>query len=397
MNTRPVDPRSVITPDSFAVAPDLLGLPLASPARRAAAMLFDMIPLGILIGAHAVVLAVAAAAMLWRASTPSVKTGPVRASVRAALRLGAAVLAFMIVLRIGGAVFDRDADDEKGNGAPTRAASVQIDIAENLPLELRDVRRIQDLTRLIEADDEEEAARYATVMAEWLASKDVAPEQRRSVAASLLDDLESPELRPVAESSFVRVLGELPRAPSADSVVLAYAAALESGDTARAAALRDVAGAALASDRIAQLEDDVADLERERETLRSELADNENRGIVGFIRSLGEDLGIGFGWGAVYFTSFLALWGGYTPGKRLMGIRVIRLDGKPLGWWRSFERFGGYAASLSTGLMGFLQILWDRNRQGLHDKAVETVVIRVVKPSVTTTAPTAAAAQPAGR
>jgi uncharacterized RDD family membrane protein YckC len=58
-----------------------------------------------------------------------------------------------------------------------------------------------------------------------------------------------------------------------------------------------------------------------------------------------------------------------------MGIRVIRLDGKPLGWWISFERFGGYAASFSVGLLGFLQILWDRNRQGLHDKACETVVV----------------------
>ena len=40
----------------------------------------------------------------------------------------------------------------------------------------------------------------------------------------------------------------------------------------------------------------------------------------------------------------------------------------------SFERFGGYAASLSTGLLGFLQILWDRNRQGLHDKAAGSLV-----------------------
>jgi uncharacterized RDD family membrane protein YckC len=80
-----------------------------------------------------------------------------------------------------------------------------------------------------------------------------------------------------------------------------------------------------------------------------------------------------------------------------MGIRVIRLDGKPLGWWRSFERFGGYAASLSTGLLGFLQILWDRNRQGLHDKAVETVVIRVGRTRVMPTVPTAAAPPPAAR
>jgi len=59
-----------------------------------------------------------------------------------------------------------------------------------------------------------------------------------------------------------------------------------------------------------------------------------------------------------------------------MGIRVIRLDARPVGWWLAFERFGSYFASFSTGLLGFAQIFWDRNRQALHDKAVETVVIR---------------------
>ena len=76
---------------------------------------------------------------------------------------------------------------------------------------------------------------------------------------------------------------------------------------------------------------------------------------------------------SLFFEIFM---NGQTPGKRLAGLRVIRLDGKPLGWWIAFERFGGYAASFSVGLLGFAQILWDRNRQGLHDKACETVVIR---------------------
>ena len=53
----------------------------------------------------------------------------------------------------------------------------------------------------------------------------------------------------------------------------------------------------------------------------------------------------------------------------------MRLDGKPLGYWVSFERFGGYAASLFTGFEGFLRILWDPNRQGLEDKLAETVVV----------------------
>ena len=42
----------------------------------------------------------------------------------------------------------------------------------------------------------------------------------------------------------------------------------------------------------------------------------------------------------------------------------------------SFSRFGGYAAGLATGLLGFLQILWDPNRQGIQDQIAGTVVIR---------------------
>ncbi|HEV2132119.1 MAG TPA: RDD family protein, partial [Longimicrobiaceae bacterium] len=86
--------------------------------------------------------------------------------------------------------------------------------------------------------------------------------------------------------------------------------------------------------------------------------------------------GTSFGWSTLYFTLFLAVWRGQTPGKRLLGIRVVRLNGKPITWWAAFERFGGYAAGLATGLLGFLQIFWDRNRQAIHDKIMETVVVR---------------------
>jgi hypothetical protein len=99
------------------------------------------------------------------------------------------------------------------------------------------------------------------------------------------------------------------------------------------------------------------------------------RGIVATLRRLADDFGLGLGWTGLYFTAFLALGRGQTPGKRLLRIRVVRLDGSPMSWWCAFERFGGYAASLATGLLGFLQIFWDANRQGIHDKAVHTVVV----------------------
>src|SRR5215213_11293459 len=54
------------------------------------------------------------------------------------------------------------------------------------------------------------------------------------------------------------------------------------------------------------------------------------------------------------------------------------LDGLPMTLWASFERFGGYAAGLFTGLMGYAQVYWDRNRQAIQDKISETVVIRLL-------------------
>ncbi len=58
-----------------------------------------------------------------------------------------------------------------------------------------------------------------------------------------------------------------------------------------------------------------------------------------------------------------------------MGIRVLRLDGEPITWWTAFERAGGYAAGFATGLLGFAQVIWDANRQAIHDRIVGTVVV----------------------
>ena len=77
-----------------------------------------------------------------------------------------------------------------------------------------------------------------------------------------------------------------------------------------------------------------------------------------------------------YFTLSTARFSGYTPAKRLCGIRVVRLDGKKLSLWDCFGRAGGYSASFSTFGLGFLDILWQPNRQTLHDRISATVVIR---------------------
>ena len=97
-------------------------------------------------------------------------------------------------------------------------------------------------------------------------------------------------------------------------------------------------------------------------------------------RCLAGAVGIGFGWAVFYFTALVGWTNGQTIGKKLCQIRIVRLDGVPLDLWQAFSRQGGYGAGFATGLLGFLQIFWDPNRQAIQDKGSGTVVIRLNKP-----------------
>jgi uncharacterized RDD family membrane protein YckC len=85
--------------------------------------------------------------------------------------------------------------------------------------------------------------------------------------------------------------------------------------------------------------------------------------------------GLSFGWGIVYFSLLPAWWSGQTVGKKLLRLRVVELTGQPMTVMRCLKRYGGYAASMATGGLGFAQMLWDVNGQALQDKAAHTAVI----------------------
>jgi hypothetical protein len=154
----------------------------------------------------------------------------------------------------------------------------------------------------------------------------------------------------------------------------------EPGDTSVAA---DTALPAPALDSIARLNLLVEALTEERDdsrdalrSARRELAGAEDRGPLQWLWDLVEELGLGFGWGALYLTVTHTWWKGTSVGKKLLRIRVVMIDKRPLSLWLSFERVGGYAAGFATGLLGFAQIFWDPNRQAIHDKVSETIVIQ---------------------
>jgi uncharacterized RDD family membrane protein YckC len=349
-----------ITPDFFAVARELIGLPLATPARRAMAMAIDGILVAILVQAGGVFLGLAAVFVLLRASRRSQKTGYVRASVRFALRAIAAVVLFVVVLQAWDFGEDTineqiraDAEQERG-GAQTDPETGDLNL--NFPPG-EGLAAAANLAGLATAHQPAEVATYTRKVLESAKRAGATDRQLRDVRPDL-----------------IRILGDDSTAANVaalDSVLIALVGqAPASSDSARdpADSLKAV---------IADLRTDVQRLDGRGDSLYAQLEEaRESRGVRTYISGLFDDLGLGFGWAAVYFTAFLAMMRGQTPGKKLAGIRVIRLDGKPLGWWIAFERFGGYAASFSVGLLGFFQILWDRNRQGLHDKACETVVVR---------------------
>jgi hypothetical protein len=171
-----------------------------------------------------------------------------------------------------------------------------------------------------------------------------------------------------------------------DEALEAYRSLLASGrteemDVARREALETRLTNVVAADtlralaaRIESLTEDVQEAEEDLRETADELEAAEGRGFFSTFRSLLDELGFGFGWASLYFTVMLSWWKGQTIGKRMLRIRVLRLDGEPINWWAAFERAGGYAAGLATGLLGFAQIFWDANRQAIHDRIVGTVV-----------------------
>ncbi|KUL27995.1 RDD family protein [Actinoplanes awajinensis] len=74
----------------------------------------------------------------------------------------------------------------------------------------------------------------------------------------------------------------------------------------------------------------------------------------------------------VYCTLFWSL-AGRTPGMAVLGVRVVRADGRPVRWPGALVR----ALLLAFFPIGALWLLADRRRQAVHDKIARTAVIRV--------------------
>ena len=67
---------------------------------------------------------------------------------------------------------------------------------------------------------------------------------------------------------------------------------------------------------------------------------------------------------------------GQTVGKMVCGIRVFDLArGGPIGYGRAFIRYISRLLSLVVFLLGYVWMLWDKEKQTWHDKFAGSVVV----------------------
>jgi uncharacterized RDD family membrane protein YckC len=101
-------------------------------------------------------------------------------------------------------------------------------------------------------------------------------------------------------------------------------------------------------------------------------------GILRAAVSPGASTGIGLLLSLAYYTAMIGSARGQTVGQMALGIRVIDFNnGGPIGYGRAFIRWLVSIVSAIVLLLGFLWMLWDKEKQCWHDKAANDVVVPV--------------------
>jgi uncharacterized RDD family membrane protein YckC len=380
---RRFDPRSIVTPYAFAVHPDLLGMPLATPWQRLGAILLDLIVIWFISKVGGAPLAIASTLLLfWLATRKQSRDafGKIR-------RIAVGCLGILVLLATTlVALWLRYGDDLErvlseaesgiqiqGEGAPARD-SLGFSGGELGILDL--ALGFRGIIELREAETPEEAQALITeVVADAYAAGLPRNEIRTIIADVIPEDADwAPEAGGMLDLAMANLVAQTGGPQGAGVEEESAGAEPGQGHTGLSPAALD--SIAQLTRTIRRAEEDQADLERDLRAAREALEEEQNEGFMAWLLGIVDDLGIGFGWAAIYLTITHAWWKGVSIGKKIFGIRVVMIDKRPLNWWLSFERAGGYAAGFATGLLGFAQIFWDPNRQAIHDKVSETIVIQ---------------------
>lgn len=86
---------------------------------------------------------------------------------------------------------------------------------------------------------------------------------------------------------------------------------------------------------------------------------------------------IGMAIGLSYYTFFVGKYGA-TPGKMAAKLLIVNADGSKVSYAKALARYfsAEYISGCFTLCIGYLMILWDDERRGLHDRICSTRVIR---------------------
>ncbi|MDO6710457.1 RDD family protein [Aliiglaciecola sp. 2_MG-2023] len=330
--------RDVITPYAFEVSPELFGTPLATPTRRALALSVDLILVAILSGITGNALAILVAILLWVTSR----------RLKRENRLPSAILLVRILatLLIAAGILGLFRNDTAIWSNSQSSNEHEVNAAEAVDVVVF-TGTYAALTSLIQ----KQVAQGDCPDAETCWS---------NIGDEFVEDLVELAIPKSAKSEMLDEFFEKSRTELSD---VQY----QSLETKLLAQFETLQAEA---DKVAKEEQAIVDVKPKTKSI-------QDYSIVKWFKGIASDLGIGFGWAAVYFTGLMVLLKGQTIGKKLFGIKVIKLDGSSLNVWESFGRYGGYGAGLATGLLGFLQVYWDPNRQAIQDKISETLVIRL--------------------
>ncbi|GGO70811.1 RDD family protein [Bowmanella pacifica] len=348
--------REIITPYAFKVADELLGTPLAGPIRRGIALLLDLLLVAMLATVNSLILAALFCWMFWHASSRLHARSPEKRRSNLALRIASLFMLFIFATGLFEALSPDDnySDDAEVTNYTATESLVLLALS------------TKHLTGIASLKDDVAAGVCKPALTCW-----------QTAGESLVDDLVDAELSPETAK---KLLSEFSQATS-DILDKSARAQLE----ADLLALYDQKNPQPVATDKPQTADTKSEAKEETtpsQEIPSIDKSSTDYSVVNWVKGLAEDLGLGFGWAAFYFSVFTAWWQGQTPAKKLLGIRVIKLDGNGLNLWESFGRYGGYGAGVATGLLGFLQIYWDANRQAIQDKISETLVIDLRKPKV---------------
>ncbi|WOI35907.1 RDD family protein [Alteromonas sp. CI.11.F.A3] len=318
--------RDVITPYAFKVDQALLGIPLAPPIRRAIAIIIDVSLIFMAAKLSATLIAFVAAMAFYK-GTAQQYLPKMSSFWRRTLKLFAASFLFVSSLTVLSLAIDFFEGDSTLQGTQINTSEQNDELSEHDRSIIR--------TYLAQTGDDKncddicQSAASAKLFAQLPELAEIENAGNSQVTRSLLHLMAIADDEPIAAD--------------------------------------DIENLDLAPESIAGQDTNENTSENDTTPVTS---------IVQWGKGIIQDLGLGFGWAAVYFTLFSLLWRGQTPGKKVCNIRVVSLSGEPLGMLDCFGRYGGYGAGFATGLLGFLQVYWDPNRQAIQDKISATVVIQ---------------------